>query len=195
MRSYDAVVAMWACPHCGTPQTETARCWVCRRSSTTCSTCRHFRTSLAADVGFCAKDRWRTPLTGLELRACWEEGRRAALEPDAGPGPTKAAIPDAPSRRTWAIVRGDGGPLDRPDPMRLRGFIPLEQLEVPGQAVAVNAAQESVPAPPAKAVLAAKPAPRRKRATVDATTTRRADRLLPGDDWEARVSLFGEAEL
>ena len=27
---------MWRCPHCGTPQAETARCWVCRRSSTAC---------------------------------------------------------------------------------------------------------------------------------------------------------------
>ena len=35
---------MWRCPHCGAPQAETARCWVCRRSSTTCSTCRHFQT-------------------------------------------------------------------------------------------------------------------------------------------------------
>src|ERR1044071_2254759 len=80
------LVEMWACPHCGAPQAEAARCWVCHRSSTTCSTCRHFRPSLAADVGYCGKDRWRTPLTGLELRACWEEGSRAASAP-AGTSP------------------------------------------------------------------------------------------------------------
>ena len=28
---------MWRCPHCGTPQAETARCWVCRRSTTACA--------------------------------------------------------------------------------------------------------------------------------------------------------------
>jgi hypothetical protein len=178
------MVAMWACPHCGAPQTETARCWVCRRSSTTCSTCRHFRTSLAADVGFCAKDRWHTPLTGLELRACWEEGRRAAAEPDTGPSPTKPPVTDEPPRRTWATVRGDGGPLDRPDPMRLRGFIPLEELQAPGQAIPVE------PEP------GMRPAPRPRRARVDASATvRRAERPIPIDDWEARVSLFGEVEL
>jgi hypothetical protein len=64
-------VALWRCPHCGTPQAETARCWVCRRSSTTCSTCRHFRPSLAAGVGSCGLDPRRLPLTGRELRGCW----------------------------------------------------------------------------------------------------------------------------
>ncbi len=174
---------MWACPHCGAPQTETARCWVCRRSSTTCSTCRHFRTSLAADVGFCAKDRWRTPLTGLELRACWEEGRRGTAEPEPGPSPTKGSLVDEPPRRTWATVRGDGGPLDRPDPMRLRGFIPLEELQASGQAD--PARPEPEPAAP----------PRRKRAKVEPTVARRPERPIPIDDWEARVSLFGEADL
>jgi hypothetical protein len=62
---------MWRCPHCGTPQAETARCWVCRRSSTTCSTCVHFRASLAAGLGTCGLDPRRRPLTGRELRGCW----------------------------------------------------------------------------------------------------------------------------
>jgi hypothetical protein len=178
LRSYDAFVAMWACPHCGAPQTETARCWVCRRSSTTCSTCRHFRASLAADVGFCAKDRWRTPLTGLELRACWEEGRRAA----ADPGPvTNVPMPDATPRRSWTTVRGDGGPLDRPDPMRLRGFVPIEEVQGP------EVVAEGPPIP--------KRSPRPRRGKVAAPVVRRADRPVPVDDWEARVSLFGEADL
>jgi len=41
----------WRCPHCGSPQTETARCWVCRRSTTSCATCRHFRRSVAGRLG------------------------------------------------------------------------------------------------------------------------------------------------
>jgi len=64
-------VASWRCPYCGTPQAESARCWVCRRSSTTCSTCRHFQRSLAAGVGTCGLDPKRRPLTGRELRGCW----------------------------------------------------------------------------------------------------------------------------
>lgn len=72
---------MWRCPYCGTPQAETARCWVCHRSSTTCSTCRHFRRSVAANVGFCGLDR-RLSLAGDEIRGCWELG--AAHGPQIG---------------------------------------------------------------------------------------------------------------
>ena len=75
---------MWRCPHCGTPQAETARCWVCHRSSTACGTCRHFRRSVAAQLGYCGLDRTRQPLTGTEIRGCWEAW------------PAGEAIPDAP---------------------------------------------------------------------------------------------------
>ncbi len=68
---------MWRCPHCGTPQAETARCWVCRRSSTTCSTCTHFQRSLAAGLGTCGLDPRRRPLTGRELRGCWTAAEAA----------------------------------------------------------------------------------------------------------------------
>jgi hypothetical protein len=73
-------VALWRCPHCGTPQAETARCWVCRRSSTTCSTCHHFQRSLAAGIGYCALDPRRLPLTGRELRGCWTASDAEAAE-------------------------------------------------------------------------------------------------------------------
>ena len=63
---------MWRCPHCGTPQAETARCWVCRRSSTACATCQNFRRSVAAQLGYCGLDRERRPLRGDEIRACWD---------------------------------------------------------------------------------------------------------------------------
>jgi hypothetical protein len=63
---------MWRCPHCGTPQAETARCWVCRRSSTACLTCRHFRRSVAGSLGYCGLDARREPLNGDEIRSCWE---------------------------------------------------------------------------------------------------------------------------
>jgi hypothetical protein len=71
---------MWRCPHCGTPQAESARCWVCHRSSTTCSTCSHFRTALTGEAGWCALDPRRKALTGLEQRGCWQP-RPATAEP------------------------------------------------------------------------------------------------------------------
>src|SRR5688500_13273833 len=112
---------MWHCPHCGAPQAEAARCWVCHRSSTTCSTCRHFRASLATDVNFCALDRKRRPLTGLELRGCWEE-RPSTLRASAGPAGARAAP-------------GSGATMDGPVPPvagAARGFIPIEDLR-PGR--------------------------------------------------------------
>jgi hypothetical protein len=72
-------MALWRCPHCGTPQPVAARCWVCRRSSTSCGTCRHFRASVAARIGYCGLDRDREPLAGDEIRGCWA-GRFEAEE-------------------------------------------------------------------------------------------------------------------
>ena len=104
---------MWQCPHCGTPQHEASRCWQCGRSSTTCSTCRHFRRSLAAKVGYCGLDRRRLPLNGDEHRGCWE----AAL-PKPAPGsrslpllPTPMPTPDAPNGFVPVIPGPAGGPL------------------------------------------------------------------------------------
>jgi hypothetical protein len=78
-------MAMWRCPHCATPQPEASRCWVCHRSSTSCATCRHFRRSIAAQIGYCGLDRHRRPLTGEEIRACWDAAPpQDAASPEAG---------------------------------------------------------------------------------------------------------------
>ncbi len=77
---------LWRCPFCGTPQAESSRCWVCKRSSTCCATCRHFRRSVAAQLGYCGLDRRRLPLRGDEIRACWE-APIAAVETPAEPPP------------------------------------------------------------------------------------------------------------
>ncbi len=61
----------WRCPHCSTPQAEAARCWVCHQSSSGCGSCRNFRRSIAAGVGYCAIDRGRAALDGQEIRPCW----------------------------------------------------------------------------------------------------------------------------
>jgi hypothetical protein len=100
IRSYHRRMPMWRCPHCGTPQAETARCWVCHRSTTACATCRHFRRSVAAQLGYCGLDRQRRPLRGDEIRGCWE----AAIAPlEAATTPihrTPAAAPDIELDRT-----------------------------------------------------------------------------------------------
>ncbi len=116
-------LVMWHCPHCGAPQAETARCWVCRRSSTTCSTCRLFRASLAADLNYCALDRRRRPLTGLELRGCWEE-RPSNLQ-----APRVAGAPAA-SRPPADLAAVGGAPV--------RGFVPIEDVR-PTRAAAPDA--------------------------------------------------------
>jgi hypothetical protein len=86
---------MWRCPHCGTPQAETARCWVCRRSSTACGTCRNFRRSVAAQLGYCGLDRQRRPLAGDEIRACWEA---AAPAPEVAPVAVRPSSESDPAR-------------------------------------------------------------------------------------------------
>jgi hypothetical protein len=122
---------MWHCPHCGALQAEAARCWVCRRSSTTCSTCRNFRPSLATDVGYCSLDRRRRPLTGLEMRGCWEV--RPATEP------------------TGAGERARPTPV----PAVQRGFVPVDEVTI-----VVRAAVEAAPAPVAPiALIEARDAP------------------------------------
>ena len=102
---------MWRCPHCGTPQAETARCWVCRRSSTACGTCRHFRGSVAANLGYCGLDRRRQPLIGDEIRACWE-ARPAAAGAEMTRSIDPAAARDERARRLdFVEVRADGPSL------------------------------------------------------------------------------------
>jgi hypothetical protein len=76
----------WRCPHCSTPQPEASRCWVCHRSSTSCGTCRHFRRSVAARVGFCGLERRREPLQGDEVRPCWADGSVPAAPDPVTPG-------------------------------------------------------------------------------------------------------------
>ncbi|KRT63112.1 MAG: hypothetical protein XU10_C0015G0033 [Chloroflexi bacterium CSP1-4] len=65
-------MANWRCPHCGTPQPEASRCWVCSRSSTCCATCLHFRRGVAANLGVCSLDPHRGAIRADEIRPCWE---------------------------------------------------------------------------------------------------------------------------
>jgi len=99
IRSYHPRMPMWRCPHCGTPQAEAARCWVCRRSTTACATCRHFRRSVAAQLGYCGLDVQRRPLRGDEIRGCWEaSGTPAEAVPGTGLRPSPGLADDGPDR-------------------------------------------------------------------------------------------------
>jgi len=106
---------VWRCPHCATPQPESSRCWVCRRSTTSCGTCRHFRRGVAGGLGLCGLDPRHPALTGSEMRACWT----------AAPPP-----PDPADRRLVAV-----GPGRRPTREEVLGstsgrqprtFVPVE---------------------------------------------------------------------
>ena len=98
---------MWRCPHCGTPQAEAARCWVCRRSSTSCATCANFRHAVFGGLGYCGLDQGRSPLVGDEIRACWTSGM--TLVADARP------LAASPGERPFGPVDPDAMPLS-PDP-------------------------------------------------------------------------------
>ena len=117
IRSYHPDMPMWRCPHCGTPQAETARCWVCHRSSTACATCRSFRRSVAGQLGYCGLDRERRPLRGDEIRACWEASVALAEDPIGTvrlPAPARADLAlDRTPVRKLEFVDVDPTPIKR----------------------------------------------------------------------------------
>jgi hypothetical protein len=114
---------LWRCPHCGTPQVESSRCWVCRRSTTSCAACRHFRRGVAGGLGLCGLDPKRLALRGTEMRACWEAAdTTGSLGPDAhGPvGPALVQVMVAagsstgrPGRTFVPVATGDPADEER----------------------------------------------------------------------------------
>jgi hypothetical protein len=120
---------VWRCPHCGTPQAETSRCWVCNRSTTSCGTCRHFRRGIAGGLGLCGLDPRHLALDGTEMRACWvardTPSETSALDTRAGALDSRGGAPAA-SRSA-----------NDPEPSRTRTFVPVEELDrrrQPGEA-------------------------------------------------------------
>ena len=83
---------------------ETSQCWVCRRSTASCASCRHFRRSVAGRLGYCALDTRRTPLTGEEERECWERAV-AEVESERDDAPDETAVPAAAAGEgLWGIA-------------------------------------------------------------------------------------------
>ena len=97
---------------------EAAWCWVCRRSTTSCASCRQFRTSVAGRLSYCALDKGRTPLTGEEERACWE---RKTTEAEADKRAAEEVVPAAAdSGDLWSIPAAAKAPED--DGVRVPGI-------------------------------------------------------------------------
>jgi hypothetical protein len=141
---------MWRCPHCATPQAETARCWVCHRSSTACGSCRHFRRSVAAQIGYCGLDRRRRPLRGDEIRECWE-----SLDAPGAPG--TLIRPTLGPAAGWALEPGE----DR-TPVRLRDFVEV-RADIPREAadhLPVPGGSGGIRVPPEASVLETSVLPR-----------------------------------
>ncbi|MDQ1651600.1 MAG: hypothetical protein QOI35_800 [Cryptosporangiaceae bacterium] len=131
---------MWRCPHCGTPQAETARCWVCKRSSTACGTCRNFRHSVAGSLGFCGLDRRRQPLVGDEIRACWEAWPGTAdlpltlppAQPSAGPRVAAREFVEVGVRPALEVATATGEPRAAEVPPLVAGPVPMPAIGEPG---------------------------------------------------------------
>jgi hypothetical protein len=64
-------MATWTCPNCQTVQVDSAQCFLCGRSATSCGTCVNFRSSFVGGLGYCGLDRAHAPLNGDERRSCW----------------------------------------------------------------------------------------------------------------------------
>ncbi len=109
---------LWRCPHCNTPQPESARCWLCGRSTTSCAACRHYRRGVAGGLGLCGQRPRKVALRGTEVLPCWE-----------GPASHETASPTPDS--VGASVRGrDGGSLRGRDERPTRTFVPVDDLRV-----------------------------------------------------------------
>ncbi len=89
---------VWRCPHCATPQAEASRCWVCRRSTTSCVTCRHYRRAITGGLGLCGLDPRHPAVADTEVRACWVGMPASAAGVAVGPGPLDWLAADGPPR-------------------------------------------------------------------------------------------------
>jgi hypothetical protein len=111
---------VWRCPHCATPQQEASRCWVCRRSTTSCATCRHFRKGVAGGLGLCGLEPRHSALDGTEMRPCW-----SGIQQPPDPGERRLVAVGPGRRPAWDDPAGTGaGRMPRT-------FVPVETVTAP----------------------------------------------------------------
>ncbi len=134
---------LWRCPHCGTPQVESSRCWVCRRSTTSCAACRHFRRGVAGGLGLCGLDPKHLALTGAEMRACWEAAETTGSLGPATPPPVDPVL--------VPVMATAGASIGRP----VRTFVPVATSDRAGEdgrlaAIAVMATGDDLQSHPVR---------------------------------------------
>jgi hypothetical protein len=147
---------VWRCPHCSTPQAEASRCWVCRRSTTSCGTCRHFRRGVAGGLGLCGLDPKHLALNGSEMRPCWVAATPPVEVERRWTGSTHVRVPGDAVARTAAAspmtasalagVAGTGTP-DHRGAGRPRTFVPVEDAGPGAGETSANAEPLSIPTP------------------------------------------------
>src|SRR4051794_21117861 len=155
---------VWRCPHCATPQAEASRCWVCRRSTTSCVTCRHYRRGISGGIGLCGLDPRHAAVADTDVRACWvgatpapEESQPALRPAAAEPARTGATAAGARTPRTFVPIESVA---PRPGPAAVAV---LERIAEPPLVAAAEAVREPAsnvePALPADAIPVMAPAP------------------------------------
>ena len=81
----------------------------------TCASCHRFRKAVAADLGYCAGDPARQPLSGEEVRACWEAVPAAPVAPGLfAELDTPPPVSAPPPRRRHAVTKAAKPPLEEP---------------------------------------------------------------------------------
>jgi hypothetical protein len=78
-----------------------------------CGACRHFRRAVAGQLGYCGLDRQRQPLTGDEIRPCWEAADATSINVPALPGVGPV----------WPLEPGDAR-----TPVRVLDFVEVESI-------------------------------------------------------------------
>jgi hypothetical protein len=73
-----------------------------------CASCHRFRRSIASDLGYCADDAARSPLSGEEVRSCWEDA------PSATPGPGLFDAAELAAKLATAPARPASDPVPAP---------------------------------------------------------------------------------
>lgn len=141
----------WRCPQCRTLQAQTTHCWRCSKAAYSCETCQRYRPSVAAGIGYCAKDPSREPVPADETRSCWEASAAPTPapglfdEPDVTPSPPLVFRPTAAFAPSLRSAPGDA----RRAPVAGSARKARPPLEDPGRAAWVEPEQDRLVDAPA----------------------------------------------